>query len=232
MARLRTFALMVGAAAVTAGVATVVVRLSRGHARGVQAPGGILMGDAAGYDSFSGRLLRSFYGSVATDVADSAPTGGRVLEVGCGPGHLSIQMARDHGLEVTAVDLDPAMIERARANARRQMDGELTKLSFAVADVAAMPFADASFDLVVSTLSMHHWADPAAAQAEIARVLAPGGRALVWDIRPGAVPFHRDLPDPLEHVHGSRLRLAGAEPWLWPWRFKFTQRIELEPVPG
>jgi SAM-dependent methyltransferase len=42
-----------------------------------------------------------------------------VLEVGCGPGHLSIRLARQPGLDVTGLDLDPAMIERARANADR-----------------------------------------------------------------------------------------------------------------
>ena len=53
--------------------------------------------------------------------------------------------------------------------------------SLLVGDVAALAFPDRSFDLVVSTLSMHHWADPTAGLAEIGRVLRPGGRALVLD---------------------------------------------------
>jgi SAM-dependent methyltransferase len=229
MSRFRYFALVVGAAGLAAGAAALVMRHSGGRSRGVETPGGILMNDAAGYDSFTARLLGSFYRSVAREVAAVAPPGARLLEVGCGPGHLSIRLARDHGFEVTGLDLDPEMVERARANAERRMDQVSARPSFTVADAASMPFPDDSFDLVVSTLSMHHWADPAAAQAEIARVLRPRGRALVWDIRPGAMPLHRDMPDPLGHVNGSPLRLVGAEPWAWPWRFKFTQRIELVP---
>ena len=157
----------------------------------------------------------------------AAPEGARVLEVGCGPGHLSIRLARQHGLHTTALDLDPAMIERARANADRAGEG-FGRLppgslpSFLVGDVASLPFPDGSFDLVVSTMSMHHWADPAAGLAEIARVLRPGARALVWVFRPGYVPLHGKLPDPVEHTRGTPLRMVSATPWRWPWRFSLT----------
>ena len=225
MPRLRTVMIMLGGAV----AAVAVLRHARGA--GVETPGGIIMGDAAGYDALSGFLLGSFYGSVAADVAAAAPTGGLVLDVGCGPGHLANRLARDHGLEVTGLDLDPAMIERARANAEHAVPAE-RRPTFVAGGVAALPFPDGTFDLVVSTLSMHHWADAAAGQAEIDRVLRPGGRALVWDIRPGVVPLHRHQPDPLEKVAGSPLRLASATPWRWPWRLALTQRIELVPADG
>ena len=82
-------------------------------------PGGILIRDAAVYDTLSRFLLAPFVGRIAADVAVVARDGARVLEVGCGPGHLSIRLARRHGLEVTGLDLDPAMIQRARANVDR-----------------------------------------------------------------------------------------------------------------
>ena len=229
MPKLRKLAVFVALSGLAAGAAAVVIHRSRAQG-GVETPGGIIMSDAAGYDTVTGRLLRDFYRSVAADVARVAPEGGRVLEVGCGPGHLSIMLARDYGLHVSCADIDPAMIERARANAERNPGGAVPGLSFAVADVAAMPFPNDAFDLVVSTLSMHHWADPAAGQAEIARLLRPGGRALIWDIRPGAVPFHGNHADPLSNVDGHSMRLVGATPWYWPWHLKFTQRLELEPV--
>jgi ubiquinone/menaquinone biosynthesis C-methylase UbiE len=132
-------------------------------------------------------------------------------------------------MEVTGLDLDPEMIERARANASRKASaGRLP--TFVVGDVAALPFEANSFDAVVSTLSMHHWADPAVGLAEIAQVLHPDGRAFVWDIRPGAVPLHREAPNPVEHVHEAPLRLVDARPWRWPWRFRLTERIELAPL--
>jgi SAM-dependent methyltransferase len=223
----RTFLILVGAAA-AAAAAVVVVRHVRGAHSGRRVPGGILIGDAVAYDALSHRLLLgSLFGRIAADVAAVAREGARVLEVGCGPGRLSIRLADEDGLDVTGVDLDPAMIERARANAERPGKGDERRPSFLVGDVASLAFPDGSFDLVVSTLSMHHWAYPRAGLAEIGRVLRPGGRALLWDLRPGLVPFHRHLPDPVEHAHGSPLRVVSATPWRWPWKFNLTQRIEL-----
>ena len=227
MSRLLTLVFMLGGGAVAA---VAVLRHTPGRG-GLHAPGGIVMADAARYDALTGALLGSFYDSVAADVAAIAPAGGQVLDVGCGPGHLANRLAREHGLELTGLDLDPAMIERARANAERAVIVE-RRPTFVVGGVAALPFPDASFDLVVSTLSMHHWADATAGQAEIGRVLRPGGRALIWDLRAGVVPLHRHQPDPLDKVAGSSLRLASVTPWRWPWRLAFTQRIELVAADG
>jgi ubiquinone/menaquinone biosynthesis C-methylase UbiE len=119
------------------------------------------------------------------------------------------------------------MIERARANAVRLLGGEGHEPMFVVGDVASLAFPDASFDLVVSTLSMHHWDDPTAGLAEIRRVLRPGGRALVWDFRGGWAPLHGRLPDPVEHVRDSPLVMASTTLWRWPWMFTLTERIEL-----
>jgi SAM-dependent methyltransferase len=214
------FAILLGAAT---AAAVPVVRHGRGAVTGRRVPGGILMGDAVAYDNALSRLvLGSLFRSIAADVAAVAPDGARVLEVGCGPGRLSIGLARQHGLEVIGLDLDPAMIERARANADCAGDGDERRPSFLVGDVASLPFPGGSFDLVISTLSMHHWADPTAGLAEIGRVLRPGARALVWDFRPGVWSFHAHLPDLVGHTHGSSLRVVGATPWRWPWRFNLT----------
>jgi SAM-dependent methyltransferase len=228
MGRPRRFVLLLGAAA----VAVAVVRHGRRAAAGHQMPGGILIGDAVAYDRLSRLLLGPLYGRIAADVAAVAPAGARVLEVGCGPGHLSTRLARQHGLEVTGLDLDPAMIARAQANADRPGSGNGRRPAFLVGDVALLAFPDGSFDLVVSTMSMHHWADPTAGLAEIGRVLRPGARALIWDFRPGVRPHpfgprHAHMPDPLQHVPDASLRLVGATPWRWPWRLNLIQRIEL-----
>jgi SAM-dependent methyltransferase len=228
MGRPRRFVVLLIGAAATAAV----VRHGRRAAMGHRAPGGILIGDAAVYDTLSRLLLGPFFGRIVADVATVAPDGARVLEVGCGPGHLSIRLARQHGLEVTGLDLDPAMIQRARANVDRLGDGDGRRPSFLVGDVASLAFPDGSFDLVVSTLSMHHWTDPAAGLAEVGRVLRPGGRALVWDFRPGVRPHpfgprHEHIPDPAGHLQGAPLQLVRATSWRWPWRFVLTQRTEL-----
>jgi SAM-dependent methyltransferase len=233
MGRSRKFVLLAGAAA----AAVAVVRHGRSAARGHEVPGGILIGDAAVYDACSRLLLGSLFDGVAADVAAVAPDGARVLEVGCGPGRLSIRLARQPGLDVTGLDLDPAMVERARANADRLGNGDGRRPSFLVGDAASLAFPDASFDLVVSTFSMHHWADATAGLAEIARVLRPGARALIWDFRPGVRPHpfgprHAHMPDPVEHARSSPLRVVNATPWPWPWRLKLTQRIELVRADG
>jgi ubiquinone/menaquinone biosynthesis C-methylase UbiE len=122
------------------------------------------------------------------------------------------------------------MIARARTNDGRRPPGR--RPSFLVGDAAALAFPDGSFDLVVSTLSLHHWADPAAGLAEIGRVLRPGGRALIWDLRPDGRlhpfgPAHAHTPDPVDHLGGAPLRVVEATPWPWPWRLTLTQRLEL-----
>jgi SAM-dependent methyltransferase len=228
MGRPRKFVILAGAVA----AAVAVVRHGRRTARGHQVPGGILIGDTAVYDALSGLLLGSLFERIAIDVAAVARDGARVLEVGCGPGRLSIRLARQHGLDVTGLDLDPAMIERARANADRLGSGDERRPSLLVGDAASLAFPDGSFDLVVSTFSMHHWADPTAGLAEIDRVLRPGARALIWDFRPGVRPHpfgprHAHMPDPVEHARGSQVRVVNVTPWRWPWKVALSQRIEL-----
>jgi SAM-dependent methyltransferase len=226
MSRPRTLAIVLGSAAAVVA-ASAVARHVRGASIGRAVPGGIVIGDAAVYDAASRLLLGPFLRRIAADVAAAAPKGARVLEIGCGPGHLSIMLARRHGLDVTGLDLDPAMVERARANADRSANDRGRGPTFVVGDVASLSFPDGSFDLVVSTLSMHHWADPSAGLAEIARVLRSGGRSLVWDLRPGVVPFHRDVPDPLGSAREAPLRLISATPWRWPLGLTPTRRLEL-----
>ena len=231
MAGIRIVAAAATAAAALVGAGIALAHRGR-HAATRAAPGGILMPDPGLYDRLSGPLLGSLFGPIARDVAAlAAPGAGRVLEVGCGPGHLSIRLATEHELDVTALDLDPEMIERARANAERAGRAGGRAPVFHVGDVAALPFPDGSFDLVVSTFSMHHWDDPVAGLAEIGRVLRHGGRAIVWDLRHGFSLFHFRSPDPLDPVRASPLRLVSASAWPWPWRFSIAQRIELAP-PG
>jgi ubiquinone/menaquinone biosynthesis C-methylase UbiE len=186
-----------------------------------------LIADARGYDKLSGFLFGRLFQAIAADIASETPPGSRILEAGCGPGHLSIRLARDHQLDVTGIDLDPSMIARARANAERSAWNQWRPPRFDVGNAAAMTFGGASFDLVVSTLSMHHWSDAPAGLAEVARVLRPGGKALIWDLKAGSVPFHTHAPDPARHVHASPLRIVSNTPWRWPWRLSFLQRLEL-----
>ena len=87
--------------------------------------------------------------------------------------------ARD--LHVTGVDLSDEMLAQAHENARNA--GLATQVSFRPGDAQQIPFPDGSLDLVVSTMSLHHWSDPVSVLNEIARVLRPGGSFLILDLR-------------------------------------------------
>ena len=100
---------------------------------------------------------------------------GRVLEVGIGTGRNLAHYPPD--VHLTGIDLSPAMLDRARARASslgRSID-------LRVADAQRLPFADASFDTVTATLTLCSVPDDAAAVAEMARVLRPGGRLLLLE---------------------------------------------------
>jgi SAM-dependent methyltransferase len=100
--------------------------------------------------------------------------GARVLEYGCGPGSQAFDLARCGAL-VTGIDISPVAIELARAEARGAGLGE--HIAFTVADAEDTGFAPGSFDVIVGSAILHHL-DLRRAYAEIARLLAPGGRAV------------------------------------------------------
>jgi SAM-dependent methyltransferase len=97
--------------------------------------------------------------------------GERVLDVAAGNGNASLAAARRFA-EVTATDYVPALLERAKARA----DAEGLTLTFRVADAEALPFADASFDVVLSTFGVMFTPDQARAAREMLRVTREGGR--------------------------------------------------------
>jgi len=182
MIRPRNLAILAGAAAATVAV----MRHGRRAARGHTVLGGILIGHAGVYDTLSWLLLGPLYRRIAADVAAAAPVGAPVLEVGCGPGHLSIRLARRHGLEVTGLDLDPAMIARARTNTDRAGNRGGRRPSFLVGDVAALAFR---------------------------RILRPG-RQYPVDAplgRPDGRPS-RDRPRPASRRPGADLGLSARRP--------------------
>ena len=134
------------------------------------------------YDRVAGVLARPLYRRVLADVTAAAPAAGSVvLDVGTGPGRLARQIAGNFPtVTVEGVDLSQEMINSATSTTR--LEG-LENVRFHVADVINLPFTDGSVNLVVSTISLHHWDDPNAGISEIARVLAPAGRAWIYDFR-------------------------------------------------
>jgi SAM-dependent methyltransferase len=127
---------------------------------------------AAAYD----RLTATITLALAAPLLDAAAVGAgsRVLDAGCGPG-VVCGLAAERGARPTGVDVAPGML----AEARRR----LPELTFAQADVVALPFAAGSFDACVGGFVLNHLPAPEAAVAELARVLAHGGALAlsVWE---------------------------------------------------
>jgi SAM-dependent methyltransferase len=135
---------------------------------------------AGAYDALVATVLEGFYARVAGEVAAAHP-GGELLEVGSGPGRLAVRLAREApSMTLTGVDISDAMVERAARRAAKA--GLSDRVRFEVGDVGALPLSDQEFDGAVSTLSLHHWPDPARGLDEIYRVLKPGGEARIYDL--------------------------------------------------
>lgn len=129
-------------------------------------------------------LMRRLIARQAVSLAEQ----GVAVDLGCGAGTLAVELARQGPmLRVIGVDLSGELLAKAEANARESgLGGQVT---FRLGDIHDLPFPDESLDLVISTLSLHHWSDPQAVLDEIARVLRPGGGYLIADLR-------RDLSAP------------------------------------
>jgi ubiquinone/menaquinone biosynthesis C-methylase UbiE len=135
----------------------------------------------------------------------------QVLDLGCGAGHVSFAAA-PHAHSVIAYDIAPPMLATVAEAARER---GLTNIRTQQGAAEALPFADASFDWVVSRFSAHHWHDVSRGLKEARRVLKPGGRALFIDVA-GA-----DHPLLDTHLHavellrdGSHIRNYRADEWL------------------
>ncbi|MSO29863.1 MAG: metalloregulator ArsR/SmtB family transcription factor [Acidobacteria bacterium] len=102
-----------------------------------------------------------------------------VADVGCGEGYLTLEAAR-WARSVIGIDRSDEVLERARALAARR---RVTNVQWKKGDLARLPLRDASIDVTLLSQSLHHAADPEDALAEAVRVLRPGGRVLVLDLR-------------------------------------------------
>jgi len=133
------------------------------------------------YDVLMVRLARGLYQRVAGDIAPVLSEG-KVLDAGTGPGTLAREIARRQPrLQVYGIDLSEDMIRLAREHAKREQLEE--RVHFAIGDVAHLPYPDHYFDLVVSTISMHHWYELEQPLRDLYRVLRPGGRLWIYDFR-------------------------------------------------
>jgi ubiquinone/menaquinone biosynthesis C-methylase UbiE len=135
-------------------------------------------------------------------------TGDSVLDVGCGTGAVTLpakQSIGDTG-EAAGIDPSPEMIEVARHKARRAG----LEIDFRVGVIEALPYPDEAFEAVTSSLMMHHLPEPLQIEglAEIMRVLKPGGRLLIADMRRPGTSLIERISAHLNLHHGHRHRVG------------------------
>jgi ubiquinone/menaquinone biosynthesis C-methylase UbiE len=143
--------------------------------------------DVATFDRRAGSYERDWRSEFHTRVVATAaevalaalPDPTSLLDVGCGTGALLRTLADrlPAGVALSGVDPAPAMLEVGRAAL-----GQRSRVWLARAVAERLPFRDASFDLVVTTVSFDHWTDQPAGLTEAARVLRPAGRLVLIDL--------------------------------------------------
>ncbi|WP_371675807.1 methyltransferase domain-containing protein [Streptomyces sp. NBC_01276] len=140
--------------------------------------------------------------------------GMHVLDVGCGPGTITADLARlvAPGGRVTAVDAAAGVLEQAGAHVREH--GPAGSVDFAVADVHALDFPDDSFDVVHAHQVLQHVGDPVRALREMRRVCRPGGIVAVRDADYAAMTWYPASPvlDEWQALYRRVARANGGEP--------------------
>jgi len=127
--------------------------------------------------------------------------GCRILEVAPGPGYLAIELARRGHYEVTGLDISKTFVEIAARNARQAA----LNIDFRQGNAAAMPFPANTFDLIVCRAAFKNFSQPIEALNEMHRVLKPGGRALIIDLRKDA-----SMDDIEAYINAARLGWANS----------------------
>ncbi|WTD06517.1 methyltransferase domain-containing protein [Streptomyces albidoflavus] len=136
----------------------------------------------------------------------------RVLDVGCGPGTITADLAtlvpRGH---VTGIDSAGEILDAARSAAAER---SLTNTTFRTGDAQALPFPDASFDVVHAHQALQHLGDPVGALREMRRVCAPGGLVAARDADYAAMTWYPASPglDAWLELYRSVARASGGEP--------------------
>lgn len=145
-------------------------------------------------------------------LVDQLAPGLRVLDVGCGPGSITLDLARRVAPgEVVGVDASAEVVKQARSAAAAAGD---SRTRFDVADAMCLPYPDRSFDIVHAHQVLQHVADPVGLLREMARVTRPGGVVAVRDADYEAMtwaPAHPGLDRWLE-LYRAAARGAGGDP--------------------
>ncbi len=143
-------------------------------------------------------------------VAERVSEGATILELAPGPGYLSIELAKIGNYHIIGLDISPTFVEIAQAKAKEAG----VDIDFRLGNASHMPLADGLFDYIVCSAAFKNFSEPVLALDEMYRVLKPGGKALIIDLRPDA-----SLEEIDAHIRED-MTLTGINFLLTKWAFK------------
>ena len=129
--------------------------------------------------------------NVANLLRGTSPAGKRILDIGCGIGGPSFEMAETHGAEVVGIDLEAPLIARARSDAT--VRGLEDRVQFQVVDAGPLPFDNGSFDIALSSGAITQTSGTEDLIAECFRVLRPGGYLTCYEWYRTDAPYSDDM---------------------------------------
>jgi len=145
-------------------------------------------------------------------VKGTLPSHANILEVAPGPGFLSIEFAKVRKYKVTALEISKTFIEIAQTNAKEAG----VHVDFRHGNASEMPFAENMFDFIICVAAFKNFTEPVEAIREMHRVLKPGGKACIMDLR-------RDVSfESVDRHIRNELRLSGPNALITKFVFKTT----------
>jgi len=138
--------------------------------------------------------------ALAKRISASLAEGSSVLEVAPGPGYFAIELAKLGNYKITGLDISKTFVDIAGENAR----AEGVEINFRHGNASSMSFDDNCFDLIVCRAAFKNFSDPVGALKEMRRVLRPGGKALIIDLR-------KDTPKEEIYAHVDKMKIGPLD---------------------
>jgi ubiquinone/menaquinone biosynthesis C-methylase UbiE len=161
------------------------------------------------YASLTKKSLNEFT-ALAQRVAEQVPRASSVLEVAPGPGYFAIELGKLGGYQITGLDISETFVKIARENAANAK----VNVEFRRGNASGMPFKSGSFDFLLCRAAFKNFGEPVQALREMHRVLRPGGRALIIDLR-------RDAPQESINRAVDEMGLSAINSTLTKLTFRF-----------
>jgi ubiquinone/menaquinone biosynthesis C-methylase UbiE len=172
--------------------------------RGISMEGGL----ATWYAKITRKDLNEFE-RLARELAADLPANARILEIAPGPGYLSIALAKLGPFKITGLDISESFVKMASQSAKRE--GVVAR--FIHGSASDIPLEDGLFDLIVCRAAFKNFSEPLKALNEMHRVLKPGGRAIIIDLRKDA-----SWDEIAAYVDG--LHISRTSTWMTKFTFK------------